>query len=59
MRRRDFIVALTGLTLCPARTHAQQPSRKIADRLANRAGLLMSVDRGKAEVAFRGREDRR
>jgi hypothetical protein len=24
----------------------------------NRAGLMMSVDRGKAEVAFRGREDR-
>jgi hypothetical protein len=29
MRRRELIVALTGLTLCPARTYAQQPSRKI------------------------------
>jgi hypothetical protein len=24
----------------------------------NRAGLMMSVDRGKSEVAFRGRQDR-
>jgi len=24
----------------------------------NRAGLVMSVDRGRPEVAFRGREDR-
>ncbi len=29
MRRRELIAALIGLTLCPARTHAQQPSRKI------------------------------
>jgi putative ABC transport system substrate-binding protein len=29
MRRREFIAALTGLTLCPVRPHAQQPSRKI------------------------------
>jgi putative ABC transport system substrate-binding protein len=29
MRRREFIAALTGLTLCSVRTHAQQPSRKI------------------------------